>query len=164
MNAHGITIARIIPLELESIEKSATILDEVDKEILPFFEEEACAELQKIEKLLHAWNGESNQNQLKDLRRHFHTIKGAANSIGHVRIGALAAGMEDLFKQFNAAYAFALRTQMIKTSITVLQVIQALMQEARQPKVSPVKKEQIMRAVDLIVKLKHQGIELKGAA
>ncbi len=164
MNAHGITIARIIPLEVESFEESAAQPDEVDKELLPFFEDEARAELLEIEKLLQSWNGESNHVPLKELRRHFHTLKGAANSIGHVRIGALASGMEDLFAQFNPAYAFVLRSQIIKASITVLQAIQSLMQEARQPQFSPIKKEQIVAAAALIVDLKQKGMELKGAA
>lgn len=164
MNAHGITISKITPLELESIEEAAAKPDEVDQELLPFFEEEAQAELQEIEKLLHAWYEETNGDPLKQLRLHFHTLKGAANSIGHIRIGVLAGGMEDLFRQFNPAYAFVLRSQIIKASITVLQSIRSLIQEVRQPKFSPVKKEQIVAAAELIVNLKQRGMELRGAA
>lgn len=165
MNPPGITtLPRVIPLELESIEKTAAQSDEVDAELLPFFEEEARAELQEIEKLLHAWNEEDAGNPVKKLRLHFHTLKGAANSIGHLRIGALAGGMEDLFKQFNPAYALVVRPQLIKASIAVLQAIRSLMQEVRQPQFSPVKKEQIVAAAALIVALRQKGMELKGAA
>lgn len=151
-------------MEIESFEQTAAQPEEVDAELFPFFEEEARAEVQEIEKLLHAWDGDSNHDPLKDLRRHFHTLKGTSNSIGLVRIGALAGGMEDLFGKLNPAYAFVLRTQIIKASITVLQAIQALMQEARQPKFCPIKKEQIVSAAALIVELKQKGVELRGAA
>ncbi len=164
MNAHGITISRVIPLEVEAIAQAAALPDEVDPELLPYFEEEARAELREIENLLRAWNGESKPDLLKEFRRHFHTLKGTANSIGHLRIGALASGMEDLFGQLDPAYAFVLRDQIIKVSITVVQAIQSLMQEARQPKFSPIKKEQIVAAAALIMEIKQKGLELKGAA
>jgi len=167
MNPNEITIAKIIPFELERIEEAAAQPDEVDAELLPFFEEEASAELQAIETLLRVWDGEVSEKAvepLKQLRRHFHTLKGAANSIGHIRIGALASGMEDLCAQFNPAYAFVLRTRIIKTNIIVLVTIRSLLQEARQPQFCRVKKEQIIEAAQSIVRLRDRGIELKGAA
>jgi chemotaxis protein histidine kinase CheA len=161
MNAHGITISRIIPLEVESLGQTADHLEEVDSELLPFFEEEASAELKEIEKLLQAWDGEVREVPLRELRRRFHTLKGTANSIGLVRIGALASGMEDLFARLNLAEG---RSLIIKTCVAVLQAIRSLMQEAHQPRFSPARKEQIIGAAALIIALKERGREWKGAA
>ncbi len=164
MNPHGITTAKIIPLELARLEESATSPDEVDLELLPFFEEEAKIELQAIETELRAWDSGNTPDPLKKVRRHFHTIKGAANSIGHLRIGALASGMEDLCGQFNPAYAFVLRGPIIKTCITVIQAIHSLIEEVHRPEICPVKKEQLIRAAQTIAELQVKGMELQGAA
>src|ERR1700748_163752 len=99
MNPSGITLNKIIPLSLERLETDALTLDDVDKELFPFFEEEARAELKAIEETLHNWD--KAPNPIKDLSRQFHTLKGAANSIGHLRIGSLAAGVKDLLEQIN---------------------------------------------------------------
>ncbi len=164
MNLHGITIAKIIPIELARLEECAAQPDEVDAELLPFFEEEAKAELQAIELLLQGWSSGDNNEPLHELRRHFHTLKGAANSIGLIRIGALAGAMEDVCRQFNPAYAFVLRNQVIKTCITVLHSIRLLIGEARQPQFSVVKKEQVIQAVEAIIRLQERSVELKGVA
>src|SRR5471032_2535114 len=121
MNSQGITPDKIIPLSLARLEADATVVDEVDGELFPFFEEEARAELKSIERLLLDWDAAAAP--LKDLRRQFHTLKGAANSIGHLRIGALAGGMKDLLEQIDPAHTLALRHQMIKTNIQVIETI-----------------------------------------
>ena len=164
MNPHGITIARILPLEVARVEEFATTPDEVDAELRPFFEEEAKAAMEAIETALQAWDAENSREPLKMLRHHFHTLKGAANSIGHVRIGALASGMEEICNQFNPAYAFVLRSQIIKTCITVLLTIQLLMEEARQPQFCAIKKEDLIKAAHCISDLQERGRELQGAA
>ena len=164
MNPHGITIAKIIPLELARLEEEAAKPDEIDAELLPFFEEEAKGELLAIEGVLQVWDTGDSRDPLKRLRLHFHTLKGAANSIGLVRIGALAGGMEEVCRQFNPAYAFVLRNQIIKTCIIVIQTIRSLIEEARQPKFSAVKKEQLIKAAQTITNLLGRGMELKGVA
>lgn len=162
MNPQGITLDKIIPLSLERLKLNATVIDEVDGELFPFFEEEARAELKSIEKLLLDWD--SAAAPLKDLGRQFHTLKGAANSIGHIRIGALAGGMKDLLEQINPAHSTALRNQMIKTNIQVIETIRALLQEVRAPQFNPVKKEQIVLAVQAILNLHEMEGNLQKAA
>jgi len=127
--------------------------DEVDQELFPFFEEEAHAELKAIEQSLHDWD--KSPTTLKDLGRQFHTLKGAANSIGHLRIGALAAGMKDLLERIDPALASELGSQIIKTNILVIQTIRALLQETRAPEYNPIKKEQITAAVQSILHLQE---------
>jgi len=162
MNPHGITLAKIIPLSLARLETDATVIDEVDGELFPFFEEEARAELKSIEKLLLEWD--ATAAPLKELRRQFHTLKGAANSIGHIRIGALAGGMKDVLEQFDPEHAVALRHDLIKTIVQVAETIRALLQEVRAPQFNPVKKEQIVRAAQAITRLWELETDLQKAA
>jgi chemotaxis protein histidine kinase CheA len=162
MNSHGITVDKIIPLSLARLEADAAVIDEVDAEIFPFFEEEARAELKSIERLLLNWN--SATAPLKDLGRQFHTLKGAANSIGHVRIGALAGGMKDVLDQINPNHTEALRQELIKTNIQVIETIRALLQEVRAPKFNPVKREQIVQSVQSIIRLWEMEVNLQKAA
>jgi len=162
MNPQGITLNKIIPLSLERLKLDATVVDEVDVELFPFFEEEAKAELKSIEKLLLEWD--STVAPLKELGRQFHTLKGAANSIGHLRIGALAGGMKDLLEQIDPAHSLALRQQMIKTNIQVIETIRAMLQEVRAPQFNAVKKEQIVQAVQAIMNLHEMEGNLQKAA
>jgi len=164
MNQHGITLDRIIPLSLERLQTDEPLVDDVDLELFPFFEEEAQAELKAIEDFLQAWDTATVGNPLKDLGRQFHTLKGAANSIGHLRIGALAAGMKDLLEQIPPGQASTLRPQVIKASIRVIVTIRALLQETRAPEINRVKKEQISMASQSIVQLQETMANLPRAA
>ena len=162
MNPPGITLDKIIPLSLVRLEAEATIIDEVDGELFPFFEEEARAELKSIETLLLSWDAATAP--LKDLGRQYHTLKGAANSIGHIRIGALAGGMKDLLEQIDPGHTLELKQQMIKTNIQVVETIRALLKEVRAPEHNRVKKEQIVLAVQAIVRLWEMEGNLQKAA
>jgi len=162
MNPHGITLTKIIPLSLERLESDACALDEVDPELFPFFEEEARAELKLIEELLHSWD--KAQAPLKELGRQFHTLKGAANSIGHLRIGSLAGGMKDLLEQITPGHASLLRSQIIKTNIQIVGTIRALLQEVRTPEHNRVKKEQIVAAAQSILRLQEMETQMQGVA
>jgi chemotaxis protein histidine kinase CheA len=160
MNPHGSTLNKFIPLSLERLEMGDATLDDVDKELFPFFEEEARAEIKAIEESLHAWD--KSPTTLKELGRQFHTLKGAANSIGHLRIGALAGGMKDLLEHLDPKHTDELRPQIIKTNILVIGAIRALLQEARAPEYNPVKKEQVAAAVQSILLLKAMEEKLQG--
>ena len=130
------------------------MVDEIDRELFPFFEEEARSELKAIEDVLHIW----------ELGRQFHTLKGAANSIGYIRVGALAGGIKDLLEQITPAQVQALRPQIIKTNILVVETIRALLQEAKAPVYNQVKKEQIVMAVQSILRLQEMQTNLPKAA
>jgi chemotaxis protein histidine kinase CheA len=162
MNAHGVTLNKCIPLALERLESGDATLDEVDRELFPFFDEEAQAELKAIEVSLHAWD--HTPSPLRELGRQFHTLKGAANSIGHLRIGSLAGAMKDLLEQINPAHSFVLRLQIIKTNIQVIGTIRALLQESRMPEHNQVKKEQIVAAVQSILNLQKIEMNLSGTS
>jgi chemotaxis protein histidine kinase CheA len=162
MNSNGIELNKITPLSLGRLETDAATLDEVDQELFPFFEEEARAELKAIEDSLHSWD--KLQAPIKELSRQFHTLKGAANSIGHLRIGSLAGGMKDLLEQINPGHADTLRSQIIKTDIHVIGTIRALLQEVRAPEYNKVKKEQIVATVQSILRLQQMEEELQGSS
>lgn len=164
MNRHGITLDKVIPLSLERAEEAATVKDEVDMELFAFFEEEAQTELTAIEEVLRAWDQEPVSSPIKDLCRQFHTLKGAANSIGHVRIGALAGGMKDFLDDLPTSHAIVLRSQIIKTCIFVIGTVRSLLQETRSPQFNPTKKEQIVAAIQSVLHLREMEDNLKEAA
>jgi chemotaxis protein histidine kinase CheA len=164
MNPHGITLTKIIPLSLERVKAEASVIDDVDRELFPFFEEEAREELKAIEEVLHAWDTVNAANPLKELGRQFHTLKGAANSIGHLRIGALAGGIKDLLEQIKPAHLAALRSQIIKTNIMVIETIRVLLQEVKSPKYNQVETEQIVIAVQSIQRLQEMEMNLERTA
>ncbi|HSI84409.1 MAG TPA: Hpt domain-containing protein, partial [Candidatus Methylacidiphilales bacterium] len=73
--------------------------DNVDTELFPFFVEEAQETIKAIESALHAWHSnKADTGAIRTLRRSFHTLKGASNSIGHFRIGRVAGGMKTLLE------------------------------------------------------------------
>jgi chemotaxis protein histidine kinase CheA len=162
MNPQGVTHDKVVPLTLARLEADADVVDEVDTELFPFFEEEAKAEVKSIEQLLLEWDGA--KTPLKDLGRQYHTLKGAANSIGHVRIGALAGGMKELLEQMDPGHAAALRSDMIKANVLVIETVRALLQETRAPKFNPVKKDQIVTAVKAILRLYELEGQLQNKA
>ena len=164
MNRHGITLDKIIPLSLERAEEAAAVKDDVDMELFPFFEEEAEGELKAVESVLYAWEREPASAPLKGLGRTFHTLKGAANSIGHVRIGALAGGMKDLLDELAPAHAIVLRSQIIKTCIYFIGTVRSLLRETRSPQFNSVKKEQIIATIESIWRLREMEDGLRGAA
>lgn len=145
------------PLALENIEKVAGQVDETDLDLLPFFEEEARAELKKIESVLYDWHGNNPSCPLEPLRRQLHTLKGAANSIGQLRIGALAGGLKDSLDTFHSAQALASRAEITKVCVMTLEVIKVLLKEARAPLYNPVKKESILKVAQAILDLKKKS-------
>ncbi|HUB68156.1 MAG TPA: Hpt domain-containing protein [Candidatus Methylacidiphilales bacterium] len=160
MNPHGITLDKVIPLSLERAEEAAAVRDEVDMELFPFFEQEAETGLKTVESILRDWDSGSATSPLKDLCREFHTLKGAANSIGHVRIGALAGGMKDLLDNMNMKNAVPLRLPIIKTCIFVSSTIHSLLRETHSPRFNQVKTEQIVATIQSIWRLREMAERL----
>lgn len=143
---------------LEGMEKAADQVDESDPELLPFFEEEAADALHKMESLLQSWHapGSGCPCPLSDLRICLHTLKGAANSIGQLRIGSLAGGMNDVLHILKPAQVVVMRTDLTKTSITVMEAIKVLLREAHAPQYNRARKELILSAVHSILDLKQK--------
>ena len=143
---------------LNRLEKVAEQVDESDPDILPFFEEEAVGELGKIESFLAAWHeqGAGCPCPLADFRMRWHTLKGAANSVGQMRIGTLAGGMKDLLDILNSLQAAVLRQELTKVTVTVMEAIKDLLSEAHAPQYNHARKEQILKAAEAIMVLRQK--------
>lgn len=79
--------------------ETPTPASDLDPEMIAAFVEEAQTLLDPIEAAALAWErGEHPDQQRAELRRHFHTLKGAANSVGLRTLGASMHTAEDLFQ------------------------------------------------------------------
>ena len=163
MNDLGVSSDRILPLKIENLEPVADRLDQLDADLVGFFNEEAADEMAKVEKLLLKWETGESPEAWREMRVCFHTMKGAANSIGHVRIGALADGMDELLKSLNPGRALAQRASIIKTCILALEAIKGLILESANPQFNQVRPGLVVAAAHAIVDAK-QGDQLQGAA
>ncbi|MDH3525888.1 MAG: Hpt domain-containing protein [Gammaproteobacteria bacterium] len=73
---------------------------DADPEIVEIFLEEASEERVSIADRLPAWIGNpDNLDELEDIRRSFHTLKGSGRTAGALRIGEFAWAIEDLLKR-----------------------------------------------------------------
>jgi chemotaxis protein histidine kinase CheA len=138
---------------LERLEQIADQVDISDPEILPFFEEEASEELHKIESILQMWHAETSgcPCRLDDLRINLHTLKGAANSVGQLRIGSLTGGLKDVLDTLKPEQATAMRSDLTKIIIAVTEAIKALLLEARAPQYNRARKKLILQAAGSIL-------------
>jgi len=143
---------------LEALEQVADQMDKTDSDILPFFEEEATEELNKIETILRTWHaGESGcPCPSDDLRVRLHTLKGAANSVGQLRIGSLTGGMKDVLDILRPAQIITMRSDLTKTIIIVMEAIKVLLREAHAPQYNRARKELIMQAASSILDLRKK--------
>ena len=74
--------------------------DLIDDEILEIFIEEASEVLEAIEEYLPAYfDGYTNHDALKELRRAFHTLKGSGRMVNATIIGESAWAIENLFNR-----------------------------------------------------------------
>ena len=156
---------QIPPPPLEDMEKVADQVDESDPELLPFFEVEAAEVLSKMESLLQAWHvpGSGCPCPLDNLRICLHTLKGAANSIGQLRIGSLAGGMKDVLHILKPAQVVVMRTDLTKTTIIVMEAIKVLLREAHAPQYNRARKELILSAIHSILDLKQKVVIAQSA-
>lgn len=73
---------------------------EVDEEILEIFIEEAKEELENIRQLLPAWmENPADDENLKNLRRSFHTLKGSGRLVGALDLGEFAWAYENMLNR-----------------------------------------------------------------
>jgi chemotaxis protein histidine kinase CheA len=138
---------------LESLERIVDQMDISDPEILPFFEEEAAEELAKIESILQSWHVDASgcACHLNDLRVNLHTLKGAANSVGQLRIGSLTGGLKDVMDTLEPAQVVTMRSDLTKIIIAVMEAIKALLLEARAPQYNRARKELILQAANSVL-------------
>jgi len=144
----------------EALVKIVDQVDERDPELFPFFEEEATAEIRRIEAILHQWHLKEGPCQREEFIRTLHTLKGAANSIGQIRIGSLAGGMKDAIQAMNEEQMTRLRTEVTKVTVTMVEAIKMLLREAHAPKYNRAEKELILKSVQLITDLRAKAAVL----
>jgi chemotaxis protein histidine kinase CheA/CheY-like chemotaxis protein len=78
-----------VALAVESSAKSTSVTPALDPEMVQAFMEEARGLFDSIEQAVIRWEkGEAVPECRSELRRHFHTLKGAANSVGLAKLGS----------------------------------------------------------------------------
>jgi chemotaxis protein histidine kinase CheA len=148
---------------MDTLAQIADQVDESDPELLPFFEEEATAEINRIETILHHWHLKEGACQGEEFRRTLHTLKGAANSIGQMRIGSLAGGMKDVLEVMNEQQMTTLRAEVTKTTVTLVEAIKMLLREAHAPQYNRAQKQLILKSAQLITDLRAKAAALKSS-
>ncbi|WP_111895629.1 Hpt domain-containing protein [Acinetobacter sp. MB5] len=97
---------------------------EQDAEILDIFVEELQDILAEFEHLFPLWLTDANNEQyLKDIRRHFHTLKGSGRMVGAYQSGELAWTAEDLLNRV-MANTVELTAQMQQFTLACFRVFQ----------------------------------------
>jgi chemosensory pili system protein ChpA (sensor histidine kinase/response regulator) len=82
------------------------IKDDVDRDLLPIFLEEAREILPAVSEGLRRWKASPEERHaVADLRRHLHTLKGSARMTGLMRLGELAHLLEARVVAMDAAAA-----------------------------------------------------------
>jgi len=72
------------------------IKDDVDRDLLPVFLEEAREILPQVSESVRRWKGEpSDHASVAEIERHLHTLKGGARMAGLMRLGELAHVLEE---------------------------------------------------------------------
>ncbi|HTS60463.1 MAG TPA: Hpt domain-containing protein [Candidatus Acidoferrales bacterium] len=93
--------------------------DSVPPDLLGIFREEAEEILQNVSELLHRLeSGATDGQALLEIRRHAHTLKGAAGSVGLRALSSLAHRMEDLLDTVNqgtAAFSSGIHSLVVAT-------------------------------------------------
>lgn len=106
-------------------------IEQIDPEMLTYFVLETTESLAQVENLVMVW--EKNPQDAKtaySIFRLVHTIKGAANSLGLVRIGRLLHGLEDLLETQVVDRHFAHVTDLVEVILGVADTVKALVREA----------------------------------
>lgn len=159
MNSNEIVVDSQSPtISFEDLERKASQSDESDPELLAFFEEEAADEFKKIESLLHSWHASNVDPPAERLAVAFHTLKGAANSIGQLRIGALSSGIKSVLEALSPGHVQSLREEITKACVISLEAIKALLREARSPKYDKANTKLISAAFRSILDLREKAL------
>ncbi len=110
----------------------ATPGEQVDPEMMSYFVLETSESLSQIDALLLAWEktpGDAKTAQ--SIFRLVHTVKGAANSLGLVRIGRLLHGLEDLLETHVVDCVFSRLDELIQVIFDSSDTIRALVRETQ---------------------------------
>ena len=87
--------ARVEEPAFEAGKEKRRILDDIDKDLLPIFLEEAKEIIPQLGDCVRAWKARpEDHSPVVDLARHLHTLKGSARMAGLMRLGELAHVVE----------------------------------------------------------------------
>ncbi|MEG2974897.1 MAG: Hpt domain-containing protein [Comamonas sp.] len=83
-------------------EDDIDVLDQVDPDLFPIFEEEAIDLLPKLGAALRRWHGRPTQDEARnEVLRALHTIKGSARLAGAMRMGEMAHRLESAVERID---------------------------------------------------------------
>lgn len=103
----------------------------VDREMLEFFIPETEEYCETMERAVEAWErNPADEQPVQTLMRLFHTIKGAANSIGLSHMGRLAHSMEDMFMGLDEKRIQVPHAEQLKLSSDAVQVMRQCLRRA----------------------------------
>lgn len=108
------------------------VLEQFDPEMLSYFVLETNDSLAQIEGLLLSWEKTTDDSKIaQSIFRLVHTIKGAANSLGLVRIGRLLHGLEDLLETHVVDRVFPNLTELVEVILGVSDAVKAFVRECQ---------------------------------
>ncbi len=124
--------------------------DQSDVDLLQFFQEEVTQSLERVNLVMKDWHKAGAGCPLEQLKREFHTLKGAANSIGQLRIGALTDGMKSTLDLIRKEDASKFQQDITKASLLTMEAVKVLLAEALQPNYERAQKSRLVQAVEAI--------------
>ena len=108
------------------------VLEQFDPEMLSYFVMETNDSLAQIEGLLLTWEKTTDDSKIaQSIFRLVHTIKGAANSLGLVRIGRLLHGLEDMLETHVVDRIYPNLTELVEVILGVSDAVKAFVRECQ---------------------------------
>ncbi|QXZ09468.1 Hpt domain-containing protein [Comamonas sp. Y33R10-2] len=103
-------------------EDDIDVLDQVDLDLFPIFEEEAIELLPKLGAALRSWHSRPTQDQARnEVLRALHTIKGSARLAGAMRMGEMAHRLESAVERIDQERPLAESIEPLLASFDAIQ-------------------------------------------
>lgn len=117
---------------------STTEAEQIDPDMLSYFVLETSESLAQLEALLLSWEKNHHDQKIAhSIFRLVHTIKGAANSLGLIRIGRLLHGLEDLLETHVVDRPYAKLPELIEICFGVADTVKAFVHDTQTGHHSP---------------------------
>ena len=108
--------------QADSNEDDIDVLDQVDPDLFPIFEEEAVELLPKLGAALRRWHGRPTLDEARiEALRALHTIKGSARLAGAMRMGEMAHRLESAVERIDSEKPTAEGIEPLLSSFDALQ-------------------------------------------
>jgi chemosensory pili system protein ChpA (sensor histidine kinase/response regulator) len=131
-------VSQPAPVEAPVAPPPVKLAEDIDPEMMKYFTMETSESLARLEGLVLSWEKTSADFQIaQSVFRLVHTIKGAANSLGLVRIGRLLHGLEDLLETHVVDRVFPRLRELVEMVLGVSDTIKSLVIEAQEGKEDP---------------------------